>query len=181
MSNNWQEEIFFKKLSCFEGTFCILLVGYSALKGLIWKETAEIHFRRTYKNEKVFCTKDGTEGSPKLVFLKILLLKYLLLLLLLQASMTLYQLKFLMKNCIISLVVNNFAVVKMRPDKALYMVSSADLGRMLWSLCRSPIALLILFNIILKCSLNDRQLSRMSNCFCELASYTMSEADLGLL
>ena len=81
-----------------------------------------------------------------------------------------YQLKFLMKCCIIRVVVNIVAVIN---TKLLYMASSAGLGRMLRSLFRSPIVLLTLFNIVFKCSSKDKRLSRiMPNCFCELASDT---------
>ena len=52
--------------------------------------------------------------------------------------------------------------------KSSYMVSSADLGKILWNLRRSPIFLLTLLNIIFKCSSNDKRLSRkISNGFWE--------------
>ena len=117
-----------------------------------------------------FLYNGNAEETPNLVLLKISLLKYLLLLLLTQASNILYQFQFLMKSCIISLVVNNVPVIEMRPEKPLYMVNSADLGRILQSLPRRPIVLLSLLNIIFYCSSNDKQLSRiMRNCFCEIA------------
>ena len=47
------------------------------------------------------------------------------------------------------------------------MVNSADLGRMLWRLFRSPAVLITLSSIIFKCS------SNVPNCFCELASDTL--------
>ena len=65
----------------------------------------------------IFCTEDSDEESPNLVLHKIFLLKYLLMLFLIKTSIILHQLQFLMKICIISLVVNNTAVIEMRPDK----------------------------------------------------------------
>ena len=61
-----------------------------------------------------------------------------------------------MKNCIISLIVNNVAIIEMRPEKVfIWSEQDTDIARMLWSLRRSPIILLTLFNIIFKCSSND--------------------------
>ena len=58
--------------------------------------------------------------------------------------------------------------------KLLYIVSSADLGRIFWSLRRSPIVLFTLFIIILKWSSKDKRLSRTTpKCFCELVSDTL--------
>ena len=55
------------------------------------------------------------------------------------------------------------------------MASSADLGRMLWNLRRSPIFLLTLLNIIFKCSSNDKRLSRkISNGFWEQATLLLT-------
>ena len=65
----------------------------------------------------IFCTEGSDEESPNLVLHKIFLLKYLLMLFLIKTSIILYQLQFLMKICIISLVVNNTAVIEMRPDE----------------------------------------------------------------
>ena len=69
------------------------------------------------------------------------------------ASIILYQFQFLMKSCIISLVVNNVSVIEMRCDKVFIYgeqcrswLNSADLGRMLRSLLRSPIVSLTLFD-----------------------------------
>ena len=60
----------------------------SFLQGIIYKDTSEIHFCRIYKN-KIF-TIDSVERTPNLVLHKIPFLKYLLLLLLMQASIIFY-------------------------------------------------------------------------------------------
>ena len=88
-------------------------------------------------------------------------------------SFRIYQFQFLMKSCIISFILNNAAVIKIRPGK-VYMARSADLGRMPRSLRRSREVLLTLLNIIFKCSSNDKRLLRtILNCFCELTSDTL--------
>ena len=71
----------FKKLCLVlkKGTLCILLVEYLDLSG-------KIHFCRIYKNKIVFRTNDGAEETPNLVLPKISLLKYLLLLMLVQGK-----------------------------------------------------------------------------------------------
>ena len=114
-----RKNYFQKVISCFEErNICILLVEYSELlTGINLKRYCRNSFLQNYKNNIVFCTSDGAK-TPNLVPHKISLLKYLLLLLLMQASIILYQFQFLMKSCIISLVVNNVAVIEMGPEKA---------------------------------------------------------------
>ena len=51
---------------------------------------------------------------------------------------------------------------------------SADLGRIFWSLRKSPMVLFTLFNITFKWSSKDKQLSRTTpKCFCESVSNTL--------
>lgn len=40
-------------------------------KGPSWKDTAEIHFCRNFKNKIVFCTNGYVEGTPNLVHHKV--------------------------------------------------------------------------------------------------------------
>ena len=73
-----------------KGTFYILLVlilhTSSILLGLIWKDTLEIHFCRIYVSKIDFCINDVAVETSNIALHKISLLKYLLLLLLMQGK-----------------------------------------------------------------------------------------------
>ena len=97
-----QGKYFFKKLSLVlkKERLCILLADYSVLnsiiQGLIWKDTAEVHFCRIFKNKIVFSTNGGAEETPNLVLHNIFYSKYLLLVLLMQS-----------KHCVVSVPNSN--------------------------------------------------------------------------
>ena len=79
-----------------------------------------------------------------------------------------------MKRCIVGLIINNIAIIKVGTNKSLYIVISVVLGKKFCNLRIRPIVLFILHSTVCWFFSKDNRLSRMiPRCFCDVVCITL--------